>query len=156
MDSFAWFDETCLPPKDCFFNKMTDSHTTDEEYARAQEIWRDFDCKTLMDFHENYLKSDVTILADCFEQFRDVTYKTHRLDPLHFHTLPGLSWNCMLKWTGIRLDHTADPEIYLFLEDSLRGGVSLISHRYAKANNPEMSAYNPTQPKSFISYLDVN
>eukprot|EP01052_Picozoa_sp_SAG31_P025168 SAG31_NODE_2192_length_6226_cov_6.328219_6_plen_118_part_00 len=73
-----------------------------------------------------------------------------------YYTLPGYSWDCMLKKTGVRLDLLTDYDMHLFVEKGLRGGISMISHRYAQANNPYAPNHDESEPNSYISYLDAN
>jgi hypothetical protein len=78
--------------------------------------------------------TDVLLLAQVFESFRSMAIKTYGLDPAHYRTLPGFSWDALLKHSGIQLQLISDPEIFLFLENSIRGGVSTVSHalRYSQ------------------------
>ena len=98
----------------------------------------------------------VALLTDIFERFRDICQTDYELDPCHFYTLPGLSWSAMLKKTGMVLDLIWDVDMLLFMEKGLRGGVSSIFHRYAKANNPHFDDYNPEEPTSYLGYFDAN
>ena len=76
------------------------------------------------DYHDHYLKKDVLLLVDVFEKFIDTWLKLYGLDPCHYFSSPGLSWNAMLKMTGVKLEEISDIEKYLFIEKGLRGGVS--------------------------------
>ena len=102
------------------------------------------------------MKKDVLFLADVFERFIDTCLKFYGLDPCHYFSSPGLSWDAMLKMTGIELEKISDIDKYLFIEKGLRGGISYIAKRYAKANNKYMKDYDPKKPSIFISYLDMN
>ena len=108
------------------------------------------------DYHDHYLKKDVLLLADVFEKFIDTCLKFYGLDPCHYFSSPGLSWDAMLKMTGMRLEKIVDIDMYLFIEKRLRGGISYIAKRYAKSNNKYMKDYDPTKPSKYISYLDMN
>ena len=107
-------------------------------------------------YHNHYLKKDVLLLADVFEQFIDMCMKIYRLDPCHYFSTPGLSWDTMLKMTSLKLKKISDIDKYLFIEKGLRGGISYIAKRYAKANNKYMNDYDPEKPSTFINYLDMN
>ena len=87
-------------------------------------------------YHNIYLKSDVLLLADAFEQFRTRCMQNYGLDPVYYYTSPGLAWDAALKMTCVNLELITDIDQYKFIENSIRGGVSMISTRYAKANNP--------------------
>ena len=108
------------------------------------------------DYHDHYLKKDVLLLADVFEKFIDTCLKFYKLDPCYYFSSPGSSWDAMLKMTGVKLEKTSDIDMYLFIEKGLRGGISYIAKRYAKANNKYLKDYDPTKQSKFISYLDMN
>ena len=80
-------------------------------------------------------RDDVLLIADIFEHFRWTKYASHRLDCLHFITLPSLAWAMALKHTDAKLDLIADPQAYLMIENNMRGGIATIFKRYACANN---------------------
>ncbi|KAL9987123.1 hypothetical protein ACROYT_G001374 [Oculina patagonica] len=156
MDSWERFSETSLPEKEKFYSKLNDEHITDEEYDHAKRVWEAFGCKTLGDYHNLYVKTDVTLLADVFENFRNICQENYGLDPAHYFTSPGLSWDALLKKTGVQLELLTDSEMHLFVERGIRGGISMVSKRYAKANNPYVEGYDPSKPKKYIMYLDAN
>ena len=79
--------------------------------------------------HDHYLKKDVLLLADVFEKFIDTSLKFYKIDHCYYFNSPGLSWNEMLKMTGVRLEKILDIEMYLFIEKGLRGGTSYIAKR---------------------------
>ena len=101
-------------------------------------------------------KKDVLFLADVFEKFVATCLKFYRLDPCHYFSYPGLSWDAMLKMTGLKLEKISDIGKYLFIEKGLRGGISYIAMRYTKANKKYMNDYNSKKPSTFITYLDMN
>ena len=116
------FDESCLPPKDAFYSTLTDSHISDEDYKHGQAVWEAFSCTTLGDYHDLYLRTDVLLLADVLENFRRMCLNQYKLDPAHYYTSPGLSWDALLKHTGVQLELLSDVDIHLFIEKGLRGG----------------------------------
>ena len=134
MDSFKRSKEDKLPDKDCFFNSWKNCGIREEKYFRAYNVWKVFDIKNLREYHDLYLKTDVLLLTDIFEKFIDVCLKDYGLDPYHYFSSPGLSWDVMLKMTGIRLEKIHDIEMYLFLEKGMRGGVSYISKINSKSD----------------------
>ena len=156
IDSVKKLEETRLPEKKHFYNHLTEQHVTQEDYQHAQEMWTAFNCQNLGDYHDLYMKTDVLLLADIFENFHLLCMETYKLDPAHYYTSLGLSWDAMLKHTKINLQLIDDIDMYLLMESGLRGGISVISNRYAKANNPYLSNYNPDDPTSYIVYLDAN
>ena len=108
------------------------------------------------DYHDHYLKKDVLLLTDVFEKLIDTCLKLYKLDPCHYFSSPGLSWDAMLKMTGVKLENIFDIDMYLFIEKGLRGGISDIAKRCSKANNKHMKNYDPKKPSKYISYLDMN
>ena len=156
FDSFNKLSSTSLPPKEAFHSILNDSDITEEDYKHAQNVWETFGMMTLKDYHDLYLKSDVLLLSDVFENFRDVCLDNYRLDPMFYYTAPGLAWDACLKIAKVRLELLTDYDMLMMVEKGIRGGVSMISTRYGKANNPYMKDYDPDQPNKFISYLDAN
>ena len=156
MDSWERFEETKLPPKDAFYSKLTDANISDSDYAHAQRVWETFGCQTLGNYADLYCRTDVLLLADVFENFRKTSQKQYRLDPAHYYTSPGLSWDALLKKTGVELELLTDYDQHLFIEKGMRGGISMVSKRHARANNPAVEGYNPEKPNSHILYLDAN
>ena len=149
--------ETELPSKSAFYSKLNDSDISDEDYAHAKTVWEEFGCKTFRDYHDLYNKSDVLLLSDVFENFRDVCMNNYKLDPAWYYTSPGLSWDAMLKKTKVELELLSDYDQLLMFKNGIRGGVSMISKRHAKANNKYMGeAYDSSKPPSFVTYLDAN
>ena len=112
--------------------------------------------KNMADYHDHYLKKDVLLLADVFEKFTSESLKFYKLKPSHYFSSPGLSWDAMLKMTGIKLELISDIDKHLFIEKGLRGGISYISKRFSKPNNKYMKNYDPTKESKFIMYLDEN
>ena len=112
--------------------------------------------KNMGDYRNHYLKKDVLISADVFENFIATCLTFCGLDPCHYFSSPGLSWDAMLKMTGAKLEKISDIGKYLSIKKRLRGGISYIAKRYAKANNKYMNDYDPKKPSTFISYLDMN
>ena len=108
------------------------------------------------DYHDYYLKKDVLLLADVFERFINTCLKFYGLDPCHYFSSPGLSWDAMLKMTDLKLEKIFDIDMYLFIEKGLRGGISYIAKRYSEAKNIYMRNYDPKKLSNFITYLDMN
>lgn len=156
MTSFECLKITSLPTRDKFFNSLMDKDITENDFNHANAVWNHFNCKNMGDYSDLYLKTDVLLLADVFENFRNVCLNTYKLDPAHYYTAPGLSWDAMLIYTNIRLELLIDFEMVAFVKKGIRGGISQCSNRYAKANNKFMSDYNPMEPSSFLTYLDAN
>ena len=167
MDSFKRFSEEKLPDKKCFYSSVKDGttddngekldgHISDEDYLTCKKIWNEFNMKNMGDYHDHYLKKDVLLLADIFEKFIDTFLKFYGLDPCDYFSSPGLSWDAILKMTGVKLEKILDIDMYLFIEKGLRGGISYIAKRYSEAKNIYMRNYDPKKLSNFITYLDMN
>ena len=102
------------------------------------------------------MKEDVLLLADIFEKFIFTNLKYYGLDPCHYFSSSGLSWDAMLKITRVELEKINDPDKYIFFEQGMRGGVSYINKRYSKANNTYCADYDKRKPEKYIIYLDMN
>ena len=157
MDSLEKLKETTLPPKEVFYSRLNDGGISDEDYVHAQKVWRIFKMEYFKDYHELYNKVDVLLLADVFENFRNICLKNYELDPTHYYTALGLTWDAALKITGVNLELLSDIDMLLMVEKGIRGGVSMVSNRYGKANNKYMGdKFNSNEPSKYIQYLDAN
>ena len=156
MDSWTRFQETQLPPIEQFWSSLSDTAISESDYAHAISVWDHFELQDMGAFHDLYLKTDVLLLCDIFENFRLFSLRHYGLDPAHYYTLPSLGWDACLKLSNARLELLQDSDMYQFFEAGIRGGISVISHRYAKANNKHLPGFNPAEPSSYVIYLDVN
>ena len=157
MNTLERLKETKLPPKEAFYSKLNNEDISDEDYAHAQKVWRMFKMERFQDYHNLYNKTDVLLLADVFESFRNICIKNYKLDPAHYYTAPGLAWDACLKMTDVKLELLSDIDMLLMVEKGIRGGVSMISNRYGKANNKYMGdKFNPSEPSKYLTYLDAN
>ena len=118
-----------------FLNSLKDCCVTDEEYQRACNVWKTFGIKNLGEYHNLNLKTDVLLLCNVFQKFIDVCLKDYGLNPCHYYSSTGLSWNAMLKMTVIKLEKISDIDVHLFLEKGMRGGIPYISKRYSKSDD---------------------
>ncbi|XP_065665727.1 uncharacterized protein LOC136087148 [Hydra vulgaris] len=156
VDSIDKFNEEQLPPKESFFSKLNDEGINDDAYALAQTVWKEYKCRSFRDYHDLYNVSDVLLLADVFENFRDVCMKNYRLDPAWYYTSPGLAWEAPLRKTKVKLELLNDYDMILMIKNGIRGGISTISNRLGKSNNKYMDNYDETKPSQLIQYLDAN
>ena len=158
MSSFEKFNETELPPIHCFYNDLSETHITETEYQHAKDVWAAFEMTSLKQYHDTYLATDVLILADVMTEFSRVCIRDYGLDPKHYVSLPGFSWDSMMRMVKAEISLLTDPEMHLFIESSIRGGVATISQRHAVANNPYLPAehYDPSKEHSYVIYTDAN
>ena len=89
-------------------------------------------------------QSDTLLLADVFENFRNMCLEIYELDPVYFVSAPGLAWQACLKKTGVKLELLTDYDMLLIVEKGIRGGICQATHRYAKAHNKYMNNYDKT------------
>ena len=156
MNTEERFKETKLPPKKAFYSRLTGEGIT-EDYKHALNVWNVFKMKTFLDYHELYNETDVLLMADVFENFRNICLNNYGLDPAYYFTAPGLAWDACLKLTGVNLELLSDPDMLLMWERCIRGGISMISNRYGEANNKYMEGgFNKNEPSKYIMYLDAN
>ena len=157
MNCLEKFSETQLPIKEDFYSKLNDCNITDKEYKHAQDIWEKFGINNLGEYHDLYLKTDVLLLADVFEEFRNICLENYNLDPAWYYTSPGLSWDALLKHSKVNLELLTDPDMLLMFEKGIRGGISMISNRHGRANNKFMKEqFDSSRPSKFVTYLDAN
>ena len=156
MDSWERFNEKLLPSKKDFYSNLNMDDISDTDYRHANDVFKRFKLEILGDYHDLYVKSDTLLLADVFNNFRDMCIKEYELDPAHFLSLPGLAWQACLKRTNIELELLTDYDMLLMVEEGIRGGICHSIHRYAKANNKYMKKYNNNEESSYIQYLDAN
>jgi hypothetical protein len=154
----SWEKLNCtqLPEKNDFYSKLTESHITDDEYKFALDVWNAFNVKTMGEYADLYLKTDILLLADVFENFRNSCLDVYGLDPAHYFTLPGYSFDAMLRYTRVNIELLTDIDMVMFVENGIRGGISQCTKRYAKANNKYMPDYDETKASSYLMYLDQN
>jgi len=159
------FAEDRLPSKENFFSSLSNEHISDEDYEHGKKVWNTFGCKTLMDYHDLYLITDVLLLADVMENFRTLSMKDYDLDPFYYNTLPGYSWdaclcmndkNAIKKNEEVKLELIKDMTMYEQIENNIRGGMSIIMNRYSKANNKYMKDHDKSKDSVYIWYIDAN
>ena len=116
IDNFDKLNEPQLPKRKMFYSRLNNQHIKLKEYARAQHIFLHFKCKSIMDYHKLYLKADVLLLNDIWNNFKDVCFKNYKLDPSYYISAPSLSWDSFLKLSEIELELISDYEMYLYIE----------------------------------------
>ena len=130
------FSENKLPDKCDFDSPLKGECISDKDYLHAIDVWNTLKRKTMDDYHDLYLKTDV------FEKFINTCLKYYGLSLYHYFSSPGLSWDAMLKMTGIELELISDIDTYLFIGKGMRGDIYYIAKRHSKANNKYMQSYD--------------
>ena len=111
--------ETKLPDQPAFYNKLSDEECTPADYAYAHRVWKLQGCSTLKDYHDLYLMTDVLLLADFFEKFRDMCMENYGLDCAHYFSAPGMAIDVALKVSGTDLELLDNETMYTFFEKSI-------------------------------------
>ncbi|KAL5267281.1 hypothetical protein ACHWQZ_G004350 [Mnemiopsis leidyi] len=155
IDQVEKFDQD-LPEQHIFHNDLTNEPLSNDDYAHVQEIWNEFDMRNLGDLHDLYVVTDVLLLADVLEQYREMCWDRMGLEALCYISLPSLTFDACLKLTKKKLQIVKDIDLLQMLETGIRGGISVISHRHAVANNPLLRDFDPTVPESYLLYIDAN
>jgi hypothetical protein len=168
MDHWKKFKLRELPARKHFFSQLNNRDVEEEDYKRGLDVWKAFGCKDMMDYTRIYLEIDVLLLASIFEKFRDVNLQEGAcgLDPVYYPTAPSLSWDAMLKMNledDIKIENFTNEEMYLMVEEGIRGGMCQVFNPYACANkvDPLMAPSLPGNQEawfneaiSFSEYLD--
>ena len=154
MDSWQRFDETSFPDKEAFYSNLSMEDITDDDYRHGKTVFEYLVNKNLGDYHDLYVQRDTLLLADVFENFRNMWIKVCEIDPTHSLSAPGLAWQACLKKTEVKLELLTDVDMLLMVEKGMRGGICHAIYSYAKANNKYMKKYNKVKEESFLQYLD--
>ena len=128
MSSWNKFEEVQLPHIEAFYSNLNMSNVSEDDYQHAQIVWSEFGIRNLGEYHDLYLRTDVILLANMTEAFRDTCLEHYSLDPAHFYTSPELAWKACLMKTGIRLELLTDPDMLLMFEHGIRGGIIQVGH----------------------------
>ena len=157
LDSFEKFNQPLPPYGNDWRNTLTGKiDVTKDQYKKALDLYNSFQCRSLGDYHDIYLKTDVLLLADVFQLFRQVCMKVYSLDPAHFFSAPNLSWEAMLITTSATLGLLTDIDMLLFFEKGIRGGINGIGElRHFVANNKYLDSFDVSQPSVYGAFFDV-
>ena len=164
---YTWFDDSeklkavALPPLSDFYDSLTDSvRISEEDYQHAQHVWKEFECHTFEDYLNLYLKCDVLQLVDVFENFRAMCLAEDQLDPVHYFTIPNMTWDSAFKMTGAKVELLTDVEMYEFFESGIRGGMTFVNKHHSWSNHqsvPENFDGDDDEELSMeLAYIDVN
>lgn len=156
FDDWSRFNERELPAIEKFYSSLNNSTISLEDYKYVKKVWEKLNFKNLKEFQNFYCLLDTCLLADVFQTFRNMIYKTYTLDPCHFYSIPGLSWCAALKLTKVEIELFKDIDMYMFIEKGIRGGICNIMKRYAVANNKYCNNYDDSKETTFLAHYDVN
>jgi len=157
INSLYKYQEKTLPKKEEFFSSVTGRHITENEYKFAEKAFKLLKCKDLGDYNDHYLRIDVLLLANIFENFRETCFEIYKIDLAHCYPAPSLSYNVMLKTIGKPIPLLTDYDMHMFIENGIRGGYCNVSKRHVKANNRYMgNDFDPSKPEKYIFYGDTN
>ena len=156
MNNWKRLDEIALPDKKDIYSCLNMENITDIDYRHATRVFKEFKMNNLGDYHDLYVQSDTLLLADIFENFRNMSLKTCGLDRAYFVSLPGFPWHVCLKITGGKLELITDINMLLMIENGMCGGVCHVVRRYVEANNKYMDNYDENKESPFSPYLDEN
>ena len=153
MNSFKKISEDKFPDKSRFFSSLKDSGINEEQYDRTVNVWKVLKIKIFGEYHDMYLKTDVLLLTDLFEKFIKTCVDYYGFDPGHYFSAPGLSFDAMLKMTGVKLQTISDINFHLFIEKGMRGVISNICKRYVLANNKYLKNYDSNKQEHIYYVL---
>ena len=156
MDSCQRFDETPLPDKEDFYSNLNMADIRDVDYGLGKTVFEYLINKNLRDYHGLYVQSDILMLPDFFENFRNMCIKVYELDPAHFLSAPGLAWQACINEPEIKLELLTDVDMLLVVEKGIRGGICHARYRYANAIKKYIKNSNKYKEESFFQYLDAN
>lgn len=154
FDSLSRLDETCLPPIEAFKDDITGAECDPEDYAHALRAWSELGCQDFRAYAARYMFLDIYLLADVFEKFRDVSLSEDGLDPVHFVSLPGLSYNACFKRSGETIDLLQDIDMVRLFERGIRGGLTYVNKHHVEARIPELG--NNQDGNVHLTYIDQN
>ena len=164
---YEWFDcyeklsHTKFPDHESFRSRLmgfeevngiiVGKNISKDDYDHGRLVFEKY-CENMGDYHDLYMKGDVVLLADIFENFRKDAYNNFSLDPLNYITLASYAWDCVLKFTKVELELLSDMDMYNFFEQGIRGGYSNCHKNYSKVNHKYLPDFDPSKPSVFIMY----
>lgn len=160
-DSWEKFEHSEILTREDFYDSLNKKEISEQAYQQYLKVWQAIPIKTLGYYSDLYLWTDIVVLADVFETFRDTCLNSYQLDPVYYYTSPGLFWESMLKQTKVELELLTDYNMILMVENGIRGGVSsILGDRYVNVENknyitnPELSKDDENQ--EWLLYVDAN
>ncbi|CAB3991092.1 Gastrula zinc finger [Paramuricea clavata] len=152
LDDISKLNTEGLPSKDKFYSSLYESEVKEEDYQRAQKVWDHFKMKTMRDYHDLYLETDVLLLADVFENFRRTCLESYELDPAHYVSAPSLSWDAFLKKSGEEIELVSDMDMFQFFE---KGSTAVVSQQAGHLDLANMGDPVLSQQPEQLSFVPV-
>lgn len=121
MECMPNFNEDKLPTIDSFYGKVSSNGISSEDYAHAINVWKVFNTKNIGEYHDLYVRCDVSQLSDVFESFRVLCLERYGLDPSYYVSLPSFAFDAMLKCTKVKLELLTDIDMVLMVEKGISG-----------------------------------
>ncbi|XP_066600744.1 uncharacterized protein [Prorops nasuta] len=149
-------NESKLPSRELFYNHLNECEISKNDYTHALKVRNTRNIQNISEYSDLYLKTDVLLLADIFENFRKSCINNYRLHPVHYFSLLSYTWDVILFYTDIKLELITNIDMLTFIERVIRGGLSQCSNTYAKANSKFLSNYNSSESSRYLMYFDVN
>ena len=110
----------------------------------------------LVEYHDQYLQTDMLLLCNVFKNFRATCMQHYTLDTAHYFAAPSLAWDALLKITGVELELMVEREFHEIIDKETRGGICCISRKFTMAKNKYLERYDACMPSKYIIYLDMN
>ena len=148
MDDWEKSNETSLPEKEDFYSYLNIEDITYADYWHSKRVCKDFEMKNLGEYHDLYIQSDILLLADICEKFRNICLEIYKFDSARFLAAPSLAWQASLQNTKVKLDLLTEIDMLLMVEKCVRGGICHSIYRYAKVNNKYMRDYGKKNQKN--------
>jgi len=145
-----------LPPADSFYSSLQEKSISKEGHDFALKVWKTYNCKNLLEYTEIYCKIDTILLAEIFQKFRKDMLIFSGIDPARYISLPGFSFDSMLKLTKCQIELPQDINMIQFIESGIRGGVSFINTRHLEVDQSKDCDEEIQYIDANVSYLEKN
>ena len=156
MNTWKRFNEHVPLDEKYYYSELNMEGISNDDIDHVQNVCNTFKIPNLGKYHDLYVKSDVALLADVFENFRNKCLDINKSDPACCLSAPGLCWRSCLKKTGVKSELLTNADMLMLFEEGIRGGVCTAICYYAEANNKYMKNYDSTKKSIYLMYVDAN
>ena len=156
MVTWKRFNEHVPLDEKYYYSELNLEGISNDDIVYVKNVYNSFKIPNLGKYYDLYVKSDVALLADVFENFRNKCLDINKLDPAYYLSAPGLSWHSCLKKTGVKLELLTNANMLMLFEEGIRGGICTAIRYYAEANNKYMKNYDSTKKSIYLMYVDAN